>query len=238
MLQHTETANTVDTCIRAILTPDGGTESFTSGDCQIELARDSAQLRVEFPLRHAPLLSIGQRSRLQLDRGDDIEVFDASAKAIAWRVGSEVCTYEFHVENRDAVALAELVGIRKDERVRVDFRDPVRAGVSTPDGLQRREGLLYDISRAGCAVLFESEERWMLDSRTPLLVHLELFPGEQLLVTGAHVRSRRVSGLSVVHGFYLDLDRKDPRLVPRDQFETTVQRFLDLRNREIEMRRG
>ena len=143
MLQHTETANTVDTLIRAILAPEGGDESFTSADCRIELARDSALVRVEFPLRHSPLLTIGQRCRLQLDRGDDIEVFDAPAKAISWRVGADTCAYELHVENSDALQLAELVGARKDERVRVDYRDPVRAGVSSPDGSARREGHLF-----------------------------------------------------------------------------------------------
>ncbi len=238
MLQHTETANTVDTLIRAILAPEGGDESFTSSDCRIELARESALVRVEFPLRHSPLLSIGQRCRLQLDRGDDIGVFDAPAKAISWRVGAESCTYELHVENSNALQLAELVGVRKDERVRVDYRDPVRAGVSSPDGISRREGHLFDLSREGCAILFEGEEPWMLDHQNPLLVHLELFPGEPLLVISAGVRSRRVSGLTVVHGFRLNLDEDDSRLTSRADYEDQLERFLILRAREVEMRRG
>lgn len=238
VLQHTETANTLDTCIRAILAPEGGDESFTSADCRIELARDSAVVRVEFPTNDVPHLTIGQRCRLQLDRGDDIEVFDAPAKAIGWRAGSESCTYELHVDNRDAVALADLVGARKDERVRVDYRDPVRAAISTSDGTQRREGHLFDLSRHGCAIVFEAEESWMLDHQSLLTVHLELFPGEVLIATRAQVRSRRVNGLSVVHGFLLDTEGDRTGLTDPALFEEQIERFLALRTREMEMRRG
>ena len=120
--------------------------------------------------------------------------------------------------------------------MRVEFSDAVRAGVSSPNGSQRREGHLFDISGQGCAILFENEESWMLDHTSPLLVHLELFPGEPLLVCRASVRSRRVSGLTVVHGFRLELDHDDPRLTLREELEDQVERFLVLRSREIEMR--
>ena len=238
MLQHTESASTLDTCIRAILTPEGSSDSFTGIECEIELARETARVRIEFPDRHAPSLSIGQRARLQLDRGDDIEAFEAPAKAISWRVGDGTSIYDLHVESRYASDLAMLVGLRSDARVRVDFRDPVRAALSTPDGVHRREGQLYDLSRQGCAVLFEGEESWMLEPGLARLVHLELFPGEPLLVVEATLRTRRVSGLQVVYGFRLDLASEQVSATSPELADQIVQRFLDVRSREVEMREG
>jgi PilZ domain len=195
----------IETAIRVIVAPLGQPESYAGADCQIDLGRDGATVTVNFPERRAPQLSIGEAVVLHFDLRDEIGALATSAKISAWRVGAGEQSYQFQVETQEAAALAELIGQRTERRVRINFDNPVRARLSGRSTGLAREGALFDLSPSGCAILFDAEETWMLECEQPLEAQLDLFPGEQPVRARAHLRSRRLCGLQVVHGYRLEL---------------------------------
>lgn len=219
----------IETAIRIIVAPLGHPDSFAGTDCQIDLGRDGAVVTVNFPDRRAPRLAIGEAVVLHFDLRDEIGALSTSAKACAWRTGAGEQSYQFQVETHEAAALAELVGQRTERRVRINFDNPVRARLTGRPSGSVREGSLFDVSPSGCAILFDAEEPWMLESESPLEAHLDLFPGEQPVRARAHLRSRRLCGLNVVHGYRLELAG-----MASQEDRSRLDRFLALRSHVAE----
>ena len=226
MLPPLASVSDVETTIRVIVAPLGQPDSYAATDCQIDLARDGAKVTVQFPERRAPKLTIGEPVVLHFDLRDDIGALATPAKACSWRLGGGEHSYQFQVETQEAAALAELVGQRRERRVRINFDNPVRARLVGPDGGQVREGQLFDVSPSGCAVLFDAEEPWMLESARWHEVHLDLFPGEAPVKAKASLRARRLCGLNVVYGYRTEIGGQGAA-----EARSTLERFLALRSR-------
>ena len=174
------------------------------GECtDLDSRKDEVVALVEFDSARAPVIALGETTRLTLGNCGLSSPNETEATATLRTDERTRRCYSFRLNEVSKGMLQLLANRRGSDRLFPPAAKPVRIRLLDVKGDAHSEALVHDISATGLAILVDPLLEKQLCSLTQLRLSI-LLPAKDAIETVATVRHRRLFGPAVLYGLQFD----------------------------------